>query len=99
MIYSFDNPQILYIAFKIVEIFSRIVLIAGLGITAFFGCWLWKRRHANNSDDYTPSDMVSTGSCYFPPHYSRCNSFVQTLPPPYNEVTHIFHMQNNPLSL
>ncbi|KAG8037849.1 hypothetical protein G9C98_006060 [Cotesia typhae] len=33
------------------------------------------------------SDRASSSSFYLPPHYSRCSSFVQALPPPYNEVT------------
>lgn len=33
-----------------------------------------------------PSEGDSTGSCYAPPHYSRCSSFYHA-PPPYQEVT------------
>ncbi|XP_023290121.1 uncharacterized protein LOC105700750 [Orussus abietinus] len=63
-----------------------VAVLAALAIAAAFGCWLWKRRCSNSSDD-GPSDRGSTRTCYYPPLYSRCSSFVQTLPPPYNEVT------------
>lgn len=36
-------------------------------------------------DEHT-SEPDSNGSCYAPPQYSRCNSFLQA-PPPYSEVT------------
>ncbi|XP_024939774.1 uncharacterized protein LOC107266634 isoform X2 [Cephus cinctus] len=62
------------------------VLIA-LIIAAGCGCWLWRRCRRNPAEERHPSDMASAGSRYPPPHYSRCSSFLQTLPPPYNEVT------------
>ncbi|XP_016844887.1 SH3 and multiple ankyrin repeat domains protein 1 isoform X2 [Nasonia vitripennis] len=64
-----------------------IAVFAGLIIAAACGCWLCRRRHANMMEDGTISDRASTGSCYLPPHYSRCSSIVQAMPPPYNEVT------------
>ncbi|KAF5292616.1 hypothetical protein FQA39_LY13949 [Lamprigera yunnana] len=55
-------------------------------------CSLW-RRHSqrnlccgNSGRDDRASEPDSNGSCYAPPHYSRCNSFHQA-PPPYSEVT------------
>ncbi|KAK4876389.1 hypothetical protein RN001_012811 [Aquatica leii] len=55
-------------------------------------CSLW-RRHTqrnlccgNSGRDDRASEPDSNGSCYAPPHYSRCNSFHQA-PPPYSEVT------------
>ncbi|XP_011497672.1 PREDICTED: uncharacterized protein LOC105362046 [Ceratosolen solmsi marchali] len=64
-----------------------IAVLVGLLIAAACGCWLCRRRHANMMEDGTISDRASTGSCYLPPHYSRCSSVVQAMPPPYNEVT------------
>lgn len=56
-------------------------------------CSLWKKRHtlfctgwSNPSSHRVPSEGDSTGSCYAPPHYSRCSSFYHA-PPPYTEVT------------
>ncbi|KAL7028614.1 hypothetical protein ACKWTF_005925 [Chironomus riparius] len=56
-------------------------------------CSLWKKRHtlfctgwSTSSNHRTPSEGDSAGSCYAPPHYSRCSSFYHA-PPPYNEVT------------
>ncbi|XP_034950542.1 uncharacterized protein [Chelonus insularis] len=62
-------------------------ILAGLTLAAVCGCWLWQRRRMGSSDDSTISDRMSSTSRYAPPHYSRCSSFVQALPPPYNEVT------------
>ncbi|KAK0174492.1 hypothetical protein PV327_010254 [Microctonus hyperodae] len=62
-------------------------ILAGLTLAAVCGCWLWQRRRLGSSDDSSTSERASSSSCYPPPHYSRCSSFVQTLPPPYNEVT------------
>lgn len=56
-------------------------------------CSLWKKRRAlfcprwnSTSNNRAPSELDSTGSCYAPPHYSRCSSFYHA-PPPYQEVT------------
>lgn len=56
-------------------------------------CSLWKKRHtlfctgwSSASSHRVPSEGDSTGSCYAPPHYSRCSSFYHA-PPPYQEVT------------
>ncbi|KAG5682703.1 hypothetical protein PVAND_012037 [Polypedilum vanderplanki] len=55
-------------------------------------CSLWKKRHTlfctgwSSTNHRTPSEHDSAGSCYAPPHYSRCSSFYHA-PPPYNEVT------------
>ncbi|XP_057324770.1 uncharacterized protein LOC130667301 isoform X1 [Microplitis mediator] len=62
-------------------------ILAGLTLAAVCGCWLWQRRRLGSSGDSSISDRVSSSSFYPPPHYSRCSSFVQALPPPYNEVT------------
>ncbi|KAG7205227.1 hypothetical protein KM043_018311 [Ampulex compressa] len=62
-------------------------VLVGLAIAAACGCWLWRRRRAALIEDCTSSDRTSAGPWYPPPHYSRCSSFIQTLPPPYNEVT------------
>ncbi|KAJ8683190.1 hypothetical protein QAD02_018982 [Eretmocerus hayati] len=64
-----------------------VALLAGLVIAAGCGCWLCHKRRANMMDDASVSDRASTGSCYLPPHYSRCSSIAQAMPPPYNEVT------------
>lgn len=64
----------------------RIAVLAALAMAAICGFWLWKRRRSALSDDGTSSERTSTGPWYPPPHYSRCSSFVQALPPPYNEV-------------
>ncbi|XP_077267276.1 uncharacterized protein LOC143900147 isoform X1 [Temnothorax americanus] len=63
-----------------------VAALAVLVIAATCGFWLWKRRRSALSED-TSSERTSTGPWYPPPHYSRCSSFVQALPPPYNEVT------------
>ncbi|KAH0955246.1 hypothetical protein HN011_012450 [Eciton burchellii] len=62
-------------------------ILAALAIAASCGFWLWKRRRSTLSEDYVSSERTSTGPWYPPPRYSRCSSFVQALPPPYNEVT------------
>ncbi|KAH0567487.1 uncharacterized protein LOC123266812 isoform X1 [Cotesia glomerata] len=62
-------------------------ILAGLTLAAVCGCWLWQRRRLGSSGDSSISDRASSSSFYPPPHYSRCSSFVQALPPPYNEVT------------
>lgn len=55
-------------------------------------CSLWKKRHilccgwSTSSNHRTPSELDSAGSCYAPPHYSRCSSFYHA-PPCYTEVT------------
>lgn len=55
-------------------------------------CSLWKKRHtlccgwSTSSNHRTPSEGDSAGSCYAPPHYSRCSSFYHA-PPCYTEVT------------
>ncbi|EFN66503.1 hypothetical protein EAG_10997 [Camponotus floridanus] len=64
-----------------------VAVLAALAIAAICGFWLWKRRRAALSEDSVSSERTSTGPWYPPPHYSRCSSFVQALPPPYNEVT------------
>lgn len=64
----------------------RVAVLAALAIAAICGFWLWKRRRSALADDCTSSERTSTGPWYPPPHYSRCSSFVQALPPPYNEV-------------
>ncbi|XP_043513915.1 uncharacterized protein LOC122530732 isoform X1 [Frieseomelitta varia] len=70
--------------------------LVGLAIAAAVcGCWLWKRQHSFHHrswspeivEDFTSSDRGSSVSWYSPPRYSRSGSFVQALPPPYNEVT------------
>ncbi|XP_063706285.1 uncharacterized protein LOC134835340 [Culicoides brevitarsis] len=54
-------------------------------------CSLWKKRRQlcgwGNSRPNYQSEGDSTGSCYAPPQYSRCNSFHHAPPPPYMEVT------------
>ncbi|XP_032682519.1 uncharacterized protein LOC116849462 isoform X3 [Odontomachus brunneus] len=62
-------------------------VLTALAIAAACGFWLWKRRRSTLSEDCVSSERTSTGPWYPPPHYSRCSSFVQALPPPYNEVT------------
>ncbi|XP_006570453.1 uncharacterized protein LOC102677172 isoform X2 [Apis dorsata] len=70
-------------------------VLVGLAIAAACGCWLWKRHHSFRHrswspeivEDFTSSDRGSSVSWYSPPRYSRSGSFVQALPPPYNEVT------------
>ncbi|XP_047346470.1 uncharacterized protein LOC124947839 isoform X1 [Vespa velutina] len=62
-------------------------VLSGLALAAIFGCWLWKRRRSTIIEDCGSSDRASTAPWYPPPQYSRCSSFVQALPPPYNEVT------------
>lgn len=64
-----------------------IAMLTALAIAASYGFWLWKRRRSALSEDGMSSERTSTGPWYPPPHYSRCSSFVQALPPPYNEVT------------
>ncbi|KZC14439.1 hypothetical protein WN55_06899 [Dufourea novaeangliae] len=59
----------------------------GLAIAAACGCWLWRRHRSVMVEDCASSDRASTGPWYPSPHYSHCSSFVQALPPPYNEVT------------
>ncbi|XP_076757307.1 uncharacterized protein LOC143427255 [Xylocopa sonorina] len=71
------------------------LMLIGLAIGTAFSCWLWKRHlsffHRSWSpeivEDFSSSDRGSSVSWYSPPHYSRSGSFVQALPPPYNEVT------------
>lgn len=74
-------------------------MLVGLAIAAACGCWLWKRHHSFRHrswspeivEDFTSSDRGSSVSWYSPPRYSRSGSFVQALPPPYNEVnTYIY---------
>lgn len=52
-------------------------------------CSLWKKRRQlcgwGTSRPHYQSEGDSTGSCYAPPQYSRCNSFHHA-PPPYMEV-------------
>lgn len=78
---------------------NRAAVLVGLAIAAACGCWLWKRHHSFRHrswspeivEDFTSSDRGSSVSWYSPPRYSRSGSFVQALPPPYNEVnTHIY---------
>ncbi|XP_011054778.1 PREDICTED: uncharacterized protein LOC105146313 [Acromyrmex echinatior] len=64
-----------------------VVILVALAIAVTYGFWLWKRYRSALSEDGTSSERTSTGPWYPPPHYSRCSSFVQALPPPYNEVT------------
>ncbi|XP_058808387.1 uncharacterized protein LOC131673989 isoform X3 [Phymastichus coffea] len=64
-----------------------IAVLAGLLISCGCACWLCRRRQAYMMEEGTISDRASTGSCYLPPHYSRCSSVGQAMPPPYNEVT------------
>jgi len=65
----------------------RVGILAALAVAATCGFWLWKRRRSTLSEDYVSSERTSTGPWYPPPRYSRCSSFVQALPPPYNEVS------------
>ncbi|XP_015124200.1 uncharacterized protein LOC107046182 [Diachasma alloeum] len=66
-------------------------IIAGLILAAICGCWLWQGRKTiscSNGSTSSSDRRYSSAACYPPPHhYSRCSSFIQTLPPPYNEVT------------
>ncbi|XP_076647781.1 uncharacterized protein LOC143356186 isoform X2 [Halictus rubicundus] len=62
-------------------------VLIGLAIAAACGCWLWRRHRSVMVEDCASSDRASTGPWYPSPHYSHCSSFVQALPPPYNEVT------------
>lgn len=64
----------------------RAAVLTTLAIAAACGFWLRKRRRSALSEDCASSERTSTGPWYPPPHYSRCSSFVQALPPPYNEV-------------
>lgn len=74
-------------------------MLVGLAIAAACGCWLWKRHHSFRHrswspeivEDFTSSDRGSSVSWYSPPRYSRSGSFVQALPPPYNEVYIYIH--------
>nr|KAF7431468.1 hypothetical protein H0235_004392 [Vespula pensylvanica] len=77
-----DNELLLDVLF-----IHTAAVLSGLALAAIFGCWLWKRRRSAIIEDCASSDRASTGPWYPPPHYSRCSSFVQALPPPYNEVT------------
>ncbi|XP_063975215.1 uncharacterized protein LOC135161504 [Diachasmimorpha longicaudata] len=67
------------------------VIIAGLVLASVYGCWLWKRQKIMitcSTESIASSDRRYSTACYPPPpHYSPCNSLIQTLPPPYNEVT------------
>ncbi|KAL9880615.1 uncharacterized protein LOC119644750 [Glossina fuscipes] len=51
---------------------------------------LWKKRRTlcgwGFNEHNAQSEGDSAGSCYAPPQYSRCNSFLHP-PPPYTEVT------------
>lgn len=79
----------------------RAAVLVGLAIAAACGCWLWKRHHSFRHrswspeivEDFTSSDRGSSVSWYSPPRYSRSGSFVQALPPPYNEVYNITLIQ------
>ncbi|XP_017762277.1 PREDICTED: uncharacterized protein LOC108552311 [Eufriesea mexicana] len=70
-------------------------VLVGLAIAAACSCWLWKRHHSFRHrswspeivEDFTSSDRESSVSWYAPPRYRCSGSFVQALPPPYNEVT------------
>lgn len=68
-------------------------VLIGIALAAACGCWLWKRHHSFRHSwspgmvDFLSSHRGSSVSWYSPPHYSRSSSFVQALPPPYNEVT------------
>jgi len=80
----------------ILLIFCRLFLFA-IVIALLLICSLWKKRHtlfctgwSTSSNHRTPSEGDSAGSCYAPPHYSRCSSFYHA-PPPYNEVRMIYH--------
>ncbi|CRK91197.1 CLUMA_CG004880, isoform A, partial [Clunio marinus] len=61
-------------------------------ISLLLFCSLWKKRRtfcsgwSTSSSHRTTSEGDSAGSCYAPPHYSRCTSFYHA-PPPYTEVT------------
>ncbi|XP_020292221.1 uncharacterized protein LOC109858918 isoform X2 [Pseudomyrmex gracilis] len=90
--YSLFTPMHLHIS----EMFNFLIwtywylwvaVLVALAIAAICGFWLWKRHRSSLSEDCTSSERTSTGPWYPPPHYSRCSSFVQALPPPYNEVT------------
>ncbi|GLV34211.1 uncharacterized protein CBL_00141 [Carabus blaptoides fortunei] len=50
-------------------------------------CWHALRCMCTSGRDERASELDSTGSCYAPPQYSRCNSFHHAPPPPYAEVT------------
>lgn len=77
-------------------------MLVGLAIAAACGCWLWKRHHSFRHrswspeivEDFTSSDRGSSVSWYSPPRYSRSGSFVQALPPPYNEVYIYIYIHN-----
>ncbi|CAK9798720.1 hypothetical protein ANTQUA_LOCUS1702 [Anthophora quadrimaculata] len=83
------------IKFVALLVLFRAAVLVGLAIAAACGCWLWKRHHSFRHrscspeivEDFTSSDRGSSVSWYSPPRYSRSGSFVQALPPPYNEVT------------
>lgn len=64
-------------------------MLGGLTLAGICGFWLWQRRKIISSNETVGlADRTCSASCYPPPpHYSRCSSFNQTLPPPYNEVT------------
>lgn len=72
----------------------RAAVLVGLAIAAACSCWLWKRHHSFRHrswspeivEDFTSSDRESSVSWYAPPRYRCSGSFVQALPPPYNEV-------------
>lgn len=83
-----DRPSISELCSASFRLFLFAIVIALLVL-----CSLWKKRHAlfcagwsTSSSHRVPSEGDSAGSCYAPPHYSRCSSFYHA-PPPYTEVT------------
>ncbi|XP_067614787.1 uncharacterized protein [Eurosta solidaginis] len=65
-------------------------VIAAIILAILCAYSLWKRRRTlcgwGFNGQHAQSERDSAGSCYAPPHYSRCNSFHHP-PPPYTEVT------------
>ncbi|XP_066601689.1 uncharacterized protein [Prorops nasuta] len=62
-------------------------ILAGLALASLIVYCLCKRPYYSTTDDDCSSERTSAGPWFPPPHYSRCSSFAQNLPPPYNEVT------------
>ncbi|KAL0268538.1 UNVERIFIED_CONTAM: hypothetical protein PYX00_010441 [Menopon gallinae] len=68
-------------------------LLLLLFLSCLGGCGLWRRRQLlpirwccrTSRNDEERSEPDSVGSCYPPPHYSRCS--FHHAPPPYTEVT------------
>lgn len=74
------------------KLFSFRLFLFAIVLALLLLCSLWKKRHvlfcsgwSTPSNRVPPSEGDSAGSCYAPPHYSRCSSFYHA-PPPYSDV-------------